>query len=498
MLDQYIETLVKESKVQDKLDTHIEELTKQAAAEVELQQFLEKASVGELAKLAGVELPEGVCSGCGSQMEKLGSIYQCQCGLMKEASVGSALKGLGSKALSLGDDAFKAVKGKAQQVGQTFQNARRGSMGSVAGPLPKGEGTIGKSLLETAKAHPGVAAGAGGTVAGLGAGYAMGKSAEAKDEADKSIRPGWLAAQRGMERATQRGSKGLHQYLTNPELVQDMEVKSTLHGLAGAGIGAGVGGLSGLLAGLVSKGKIRPADAALLGAAGLGLGGLGVGSAHGAISAQNEFLNARGIKPRLAGLAGASFSPEAAEKYLAKGDYEDESEKTSAARLLEVGDAAGRIMAKVANEQLSPTQANFAGQPMMTPEELEEAIQGAQGREDVQSRANRWGQAGAAAGGVGGAGLLGGVGYGVSRALGKNRLLGAGIGALGGAALGGTLGQRIGRAEGAEEAVADKLVSMLRARRAYNAGAGRGYMAGLSHGLGYQGGGQGEGEQGPQ
>jgi hypothetical protein len=131
--------------------------------------------------------------------------------------------------------------------------------------------------------------------------------------------------------------------------------------------------------------------------------------------------------------------------------------KTSALRLIEVGDADSNLMA------------NITGQPTLTPAEIQEAVQGAQEREDVEGRAGSWGNAGAALGGLGGAGLGGGAGYGLGRLLKASpmaSIASTGLGALVGGGLGGMMGNRIGKAEGTEEAVADKLVSMMRARQA--------------------------------
>jgi hypothetical protein len=54
MLQKYLKDLEKTARVQNKLDSHFEALVKQASAKVEVEQFLEKATVGELAKMAGI------------------------------------------------------------------------------------------------------------------------------------------------------------------------------------------------------------------------------------------------------------------------------------------------------------------------------------------------------------------------------------------------------------------------------------------------------------
>lgn len=147
--------------------------------------------------------------------------------------------------------------------------------------------------------------------------------------------------------------------------------------------------------------------------------------------------------------------------------------------IFEVGDAAGRLFAKTAQEP------SLTSAPIPI-DEIRESIEEAQAREDIPGRARRW-QIG---GGIGGGLLGGGAGYGAGRLIGpKAGLVGAGLGAAGGA----FGGQRMGKEYGAEEARADKAVSMLRALRAHQAGAMSGYGAGMQRGytLG-RGGPQGE------
>ena len=143
-------------------------------------------------------------------------------------------------------------------------------------------------------------------------------------------------------------------------------------------------------------------------------------------------------------------------------------EKTSA---LKVGDAAGRILAKMAQTG-APAPVQLKGS------ELQEAAQEAQEREDIPGRARRWGRVGGALGAGAGVGLGGGIGHFLSKALGaKSGLPGALAGAAGLGLGGGFLGARIGRTEGAEEAAADRIISQLRARQNLQRGAAMGYMA---------------------
>lgn len=145
--------------------------------------------------------------------------------------------------------------------------------------------------------------------------------------------------------------------------------------------------------------------------------------------------------------------------------------------LFQVGDAAGRLMAKAA-----------AGPDMFTPvldqEELEEAAQEAQAREDIPGRMRRSAITG------GGLGALGGAALGVGGGLLAKRLglpmagslpALAGLGAAGGAG-GGYLGARLGKRYGAEEAAADKVYAMMRQRKALQAGAQHGFSAGAQQG----------------
>lgn len=143
--------------------------------------------------------------------------------------------------------------------------------------------------------------------------------------------------------------------------------------------------------------------------------------------------------------------------------------KSSSASVFEVGDAAGRLLAKSAQ-----------GIPM---EELQESMEEAKEREDIPGRAKQWQRAGGLGGALGGSLLGGGLGAGASKLLkGKGGFLVPGATALAGGLGGGYLGQRLGREHGAEEAAADKAISMLRAMRAHRLGAETGYGAGVRRG----------------
>jgi hypothetical protein len=226
----------------------------------------------------------------------------------------------------------------------------------------------------------------------------------------------------------------------------------------------------GTLSGAMEAGEGRRFAGGALGTVGgLAGGALGGAGGFGAGAAASRLLGGRAKWLMPAGLlAGSAYGQWRGGKAL--GRVAQDPQKTAA---LEVGDAAGRILAKMA----------AIGQPKLTPEELREAYQAAAEREDIPGRAKRWGRTGGALGAGVGAGVGGGLGHFVTKALGaKSGLPGMVAGGLGLGAAGGLLGTRIGRAEGAEEAAADRLLSQMRARRNMMRGAAAGYMAGRQAG----------------
>jgi len=134
--------------------------------------------------------------------------------------------------------------------------------------------------------------------------------------AEGDVDPGWSDAQGGMMRAVRRGDSGINQWIAKPELVGERVTKATGYGLAGAGLGALGGAAAGALA---RKGLGLPAGpaAVLGGSLGAALAG-STGHGIGILKADKEYLGKKGIKPKLLGLGGATFSPEAAKKYLPK------------------------------------------------------------------------------------------------------------------------------------------------------------------------------------
>lgn len=227
-----------------------------------------------------------------------------------------------------------------------------------------------------------------------------------------------------------------------------------------------------------------------LGGAGGGVVGGILGTPLGALlgagvgSLRNRAEEGAYIGRILGALGGSSYGAYLGGKAVGRAPAEEVTpeegpEKTSA--LFQVGDAAGRLMAKAA-----------AGPGIFTPvfdqEELEEAAQEAQSREDIPGRARRSALAGGGIGALGGAAL--GIGGGLLAkrlglpAAGSLPAL-AGLGTAG-AAGGGYLGARLGKRYGAEEAAADKVYAMLRQQKALQAGAQmgaqQGYMAGAQRG----------------
>ena len=68
------------------LDAYLNSLDAQEKEKTASQARFGAASVVELAKMAGLELGEHVCTNCGDEMAKLGSVYRCDCGMVKKAA----------------------------------------------------------------------------------------------------------------------------------------------------------------------------------------------------------------------------------------------------------------------------------------------------------------------------------------------------------------------------------------------------------------------------
>lgn len=389
------------------LDDYLNSLNEDEKEKTAAQTRFGAASVTELAKLAGVKLAEDVCSNCGDTMEKVGSIFKCGCGMRKKA----ADECPGSKIRSKGKGRGKGYGKKKGPLGVPVGEKQAGTQltkeaaDKVLELIELCDGDLVKTAVVLEK-HGMSKEAIWGALAGIGKGLATGAKAVGKGQFGRAAK-----AVAGGSKRTGRQLRSTYQQAAKGDLAK---------GVAGPLKPGQVRG-GGMLGGLKAVAKANPALAAGAGAAGA------------------------------AGVGGAGYM-------LGK-----------ESSVLEVGDAAGRLLAKTAEGEPS------MGSAPIPLDEIRESIQEAQGREDIPGRAKRW-QIG---GGVGGGVLGGGAGYGAGRLIGpKAGLIGAGIGAAGGA-LG---GQHLGKQHGAEEARADKAVAMLRALRAHQQGSMSGFGAGMQRG----------------
>ena len=67
------------------LNTYLDTLVGETEKEKTAQSHLESQSAQDLAKAAGIEVAEDVCSRCMNRMEKRAHVYRCSCGMMKKA-----------------------------------------------------------------------------------------------------------------------------------------------------------------------------------------------------------------------------------------------------------------------------------------------------------------------------------------------------------------------------------------------------------------------------
>ena len=179
----------------------------------------------------------------------------------------------------------------------------------------------------------------------------------------------------------------------------------------------------------------------------------------------------KGLPPELAARAAKVKAVQDPTKPGAETPAEGLKEAGLSEVLVNVGDAAGRMLAKSAAVARAPSPLPL--------EEIQESIQEARARENVPGRGRRAAFGGAVGGGLAGGAALGGLGMLARKRFGLVApLAGAGIGAIGG----GALGARLGRGHGEEEARADRAVSMLRALKAHRAGMTRGLRTGVIYG----------------
>jgi hypothetical protein len=516
----YLDGLTKEASVQSKLDEHLAGLVKQASDEAETEAFLAKASAEELAKIAGISLPEDACPKCARTMQKLGSVLQCECGRIKKAQIGvlnPLVRSAGRAGLRTGTRGAKMLG----RVAQTPAQARAPLLtGSTAGALTGSElaalGPVRGTMARAGQKLKGLK----GSLFGGGRAPAPALAKVGSVGVRRIVGSGLLGAGTGALAAGEDNralgaligaglgagaGAGAHLLLRNPSLrVQGVKDPAAFVAKLKGGARPGVADL----ASGTPEQKLRRArlgwalqtGGMLAGGAGAGaLGGLATRAATqpdevkkasltkvaATYCATNKDPEDTFVKLASEGYDGLNFDLDAlcgregevgamAQKLAEAAEPKTHDLcKVGAEQLLQVGHEAGKLMTKL----------SAIGEARLTPDELREAITEAKAREDIPGRARKWGIKGALGGGLGG-GLAGaGLGYGASALMGgKGRVLAPALGALGGAAGGGFLGHRLGRAEGAEEAAADKLVSAIRAQRAYQAGGMRGFMAGRAMG----------------
>jgi hypothetical protein len=399
------------------LDRYLETLTQKESMQKTAAAHYRSQSVDELATTVGIKLAANVCPKCVVHMTKTGSLYRCGCGMLKKAAeVTQEHKESPVEEEQSGvwkSAAVKLSQEKISTVVQKLMDAHDGDIVKVA------------AVCEAAgmdKEAIGPILGALGRAAkgAWGAGTkAFGKGAT-KTTGQRLIAGAKAGAKAGGEGLKQTGQVA-KQY--------GKGIGEAYRTLRGKGMGRFQAALG---TGVAAPG----AAATALGAGGLGAYGLGRSMGR---SAERSDIYKR------------------------------------AEALIEVGDGAGKVLAKMSAIDATPI-------PM---EELRESLQEARAREDIPGRGRRTAILGGGLGALG----AGGAGYGLGRIFGpKAGLVGAGIGALGGGAGGALLGKGYGQ----EEARADRAIAMLRALRAHRmgaqhgarAGARAGYVAGLRRGYG--------------
>jgi len=397
------------------LNTYLETLTNEESAQKTASAHFASQPVEDLVKTAGIKLAANVCHRCMTHMTKTGSVYRCDCGMVKKAPKAPKTK------------TAKVKLSRAQTVEVVFQLNRihEGDLVKVAA-VCEAAGMEKEAIMPILKALGNAAKGA------------------------------WQAGSKAYGASAAKAARNL---------------KGTAVGAAGKGPGMGTHLLEGAKAALPAAGKGLKQVGKVTKEY-----GKGIGKAYGKMreGGAGRFQSALGAGVAAPGAAATALGAGGLAAYqLGKGRGRQGAmediylPKQGSVEVLEIGDGAGRILAKMA----TPI-------PM---DELQESLQEARSREDIAGRGNRWAAGGGALGALGG----GAGGYGLGRLIGpKAGLIGAGIGALGG----GAGGAALGRGHGQEEARADKAISMLRALRAHrmgaSSGARAGYMAGMKRGYG--------------
>ena len=313
MLNEYLEGLTKEAAVQRNLDSHLEFYAKQASARVAQDEFFANASAEDLAKIAGIKLPEDACPIDGAQMRKLGSTYLCDCGMQKAAalevtvsapSVGSKKEaGVGGALIGAGLGAYGAGEGR-RIPGAVLGGLAGGVGGSLLG---RGAETLGYHAAGLPGSQLGHMAGgvAGGILGGKAMGSAVAKNLErpAKEEKDKEKTSSITQVGDAVGRMLAKHAQGSIDRGDISESIQEARdrediagraTKGQHMGLAGGGLAGGaLGAGAGMLAkrfGLPGAGKLMTGGGALMGALGGGAAGGQAGAQHGAEQAAADRL----------------------------------------------------------------------------------------------------------------------------------------------------------------------------------------------------------------
>jgi hypothetical protein len=470
------------------------------------------ASVQELAKIAGITLPESCCSNCADTMTKVGSIWRCECGMAKKAMTKCSECGKDRHETEDGVKCGCGIKLAEDETYVDVPSQSRAMMGMQRAAFP-GSGEKMDPELKSKIIRKGlIGAGIGG-VAGAGIGALLGRRLGVGRLPMAALGGGYGAVGVGGPVGVVSGereflqSKGIHprsfgggarftpeaaeEYL--PKEAQDKVVElfelcdCDLDKTAAALIEQGMdkeaawgalGHIGRSLKGgakLVGQGKFRAAGRGVLKStqrAGREIGRTFQSAAKGDLGKgvagpiQPGQSRGGGVMAGLTAVAKKNPALTAGAGVLT--GY-GASKVAADERMYQIADAAGRMLAKTAQDPSGPNV------PIPL-DEIRESIQEAQAREDIPGRARRWQIGGGVGGGVAG----GAAGAGAGHLIGGGR--GAAIGGLLGAAGGAMGGQHLGKGYGAEEARADKAVSMLRALRAHQAGAMSGYSAGMRRG----------------
>lgn len=324
-------------------EQYLEELQKEAAAMDEqeaLYNQLKNLPVTDLAKIAGIELPESLCPVCASTMEKMGSVMHCTCGMMKKAKeLPPALAENAAKAKAVQDPKKPGAEvpaGLKKSAQETKPGFVEGSVGAaralgpagILGPMAAGMGTAGASaglgalIAKALKKSPGAGALLGAAPGFLG-GMGVQEALMRKGLREKGVKrefggplglgsPEYTFSPEAKKKYLKKSASAvLEKLAVNPLTGEDLQeaieeaqeresipVTSRRWGAGGAAAGGLGGGALGygagrLLAGLAEKkapgvAKALPAALTALGIGGGALGGGILGAKAGAREAAAE------------------------------------------------------------------------------------------------------------------------------------------------------------------------------------------------------------------